>query len=84
MFGIIAVFCSVKCVACSESLLAGLWKSHAREGGGQSLSIHLTSRALQVIILPDLCIGGLKTQYTAAQHKPMSSLLHICIELCNA
>lgn len=48
-----------------ESLLAGLGKCHACERGGQSLSVHLASRALQVIVLPDLRIGGLKPQYTS-------------------
>lgn len=56
------------------SLLAGLGKCHARERGGQSLSVHLTSRALQVIVLPDLRIGGLKPQYTATEQKRMAIL----------
>lgn len=38
-------------------LLAGLGEGHARERGGQSLSVHLTTCALKIIVLPYLRIG---------------------------
>lgn len=42
------------------NLLAGLWKCHPSERGGQSFCIHLTARSLEVIVLPGLCVWGLK------------------------
>lgn len=52
------------CVAAvsSENLLAGLGKCHPGKGRGEGFRVHLAARALQVIILPRLCVRRLKHQ----------------------
>lgn len=42
------------------NLLAGLWKCHPSERGGQSFCVHLTASSLEVIVLPGLSVWGLK------------------------
>lgn len=55
-----------KCVTAvvSENLLAGLGKCHPGKGRGEGFRVHLTARALQVIILPRLSVRRLKHQPT--------------------
>lgn len=48
----------------SENLLAGLGKCHPGKGRGEGFRVHLAARALQVIILPRLCVRRLKHQST--------------------
>lgn len=48
----------------SENLLAGLGKCHPGKGRGEGFRVHLAARALQVIILPRLCVRRLKHQPT--------------------
>lgn len=45
----------------SRVLLARLCEAHSREGGRQCFRVHLTSRTLQVIVLPSLSVGGLQS-----------------------
>lgn len=51
----------------SENLLAGLGKCHPGKGRGEGFRVHLAARALQVIILPRLCVRRLKHQPTRPQ-----------------
>lgn len=54
-------------------LLAGLREGHARERRGKRLCVHLAARALQVVVLPGLSVGRLKTHSKTARHR-ISSL----------
>lgn len=60
------LFGTVVCVTAigSENLLAGLGKCHPGKGRGEGFRVHLAARALQVIILPRLCVRRLKHQST--------------------
>jgi len=61
-----SVFGTFMCVTAvgSENLLAGLGKCHPGKGRGEGFRVHLAARALQVIILPRLCVRRLKHQPT--------------------
>jgi len=62
----VSVYSTFTCVTAvgSENLLAGLGKCHPGKGRGEGFRVHLTARALQVIILPCLCVRRLKHQPT--------------------
>jgi len=61
-----SVYGTFTCVTAvgSENLLAGLGKCHPGKGRGEGFRVHLAARALQVIILPRLCVRRLKHQPT--------------------
>lgn len=46
------------------NLLAGLWKRHPRKRRGKSFCVHLATSPLQIVILPGLSVGRLKTDLT--------------------
>lgn len=62
----VSVYGTFTCVTAvgSENLLAGLGKCHPGKGRGEGFRVHLAARALQVIILPCLCVRRLKHQPT--------------------
>lgn len=64
----VCLFGTFTCVTAvgSENLLAGLGKCHPGKGRGEGFRVHLTARALQVIILPRLSVRRLKHQPTKA------------------